>query len=259
MAFAIPSKPDSVRISRTTSNALPSLSRVGIRCLLLVTFRHEQEEQRVPATSTTQVSMWKTTSTVSTAFHKRLSSSPNPTSRGPVRRTWAPKGETPVLIHAFNWKKISGSAAWAYRWDGSRSRLSFQLLAGSYDTESLIVFLKHLKRHFRGEKVILIWDGLPAHKSRVMREYLGSQARWLSVESLPGYAPDLNPVELLWGNVKGQELANRCVEDLSEMVDGIRGGGESSASVKTPRLLFPQTRWAPPFFCPGVTLLCESQ
>ena len=106
------------------------------------------------------------------------------TQKPPVRRTWAAKGETPVLIHAFNWKKISASAAWAYRWDGSRSRL-LPIACWKLRTESLIVFLKHLKRHFRGEKVILIWDGLPAHKSRVMREYLGSQARWLSVESLP--------------------------------------------------------------------------
>ena len=86
------------------------------------------------------------------------------------------------------------------------------------------MFLNNLKRSFRGEKVVLIWDGLPAHKSRAMREYLDSQASWLSVELLPGYAPELNPVELLWGNVKGQELANRCVKGLSEMVDGIREG-----------------------------------
>jgi len=42
--------------------------------------------------------------------------------RPSVRRTWAPKGETPVLIHAFNWKKMSISAALAYRWDGKRAR-----------------------------------------------------------------------------------------------------------------------------------------
>jgi len=36
------------------------------------------------------------------------------------------------------------------------------------------------------------------------------------VERLPGYTPDLNPVEMLWGNIKGQELANRCAEDLAE-------------------------------------------
>ncbi len=142
--------------------------------------------------------------------------------RPPVRRTWAPKGETPVLIHAFNWTKMSVSATLAYRWDGARSRLFFQTLPGSYNAESLIAFLKDLKRRFRGEKVILVWDGLPAHKSRAMTEYLASQRHWLRVERLPGYAPDLNPVEPLWGNIKGQE-AGESLRPRSE-----RGGSRPS-------------------------------
>jgi transposase len=141
-----------------------------------------------------------------------------------IRRTWAPRGETPVLIHNFNWKKMSVAAALAYRWDGKRCGLLFQLRAGSYDTESLIGFLRQLKRHVRGKKVILIWDQLPGHKSRPMQEYLRSQRSWLRVEYLPGYAPDLNPVEPLWGNLKGQELANRCAENLGETVSALENG-----------------------------------
>jgi len=144
--------------------------------------------------------------------------------RPPVRRTWAPRGETPVLIHAFNWKKMSISAVLAYRWDGRRSRLYFQLRGGSYDALSLIAFLKELKRHMRGKKVILIWDSLPAHRSRIMTAFLLGERKWLTVERLPGYAPDLNPVETLWGNVKGQELANLCAADLGEAVSAMRRG-----------------------------------
>ena len=66
--------------------------------------------------------------------------------RPPVRRTWAPKGETPVLVHAFNWKKLSISAALGYRWDGKRCRLWFQTRPGSYNDERLIVFLRDLKK-----------------------------------------------------------------------------------------------------------------
>ena len=106
------------------------------------------------------------------------------------------------------------SAVVAYRWDAKRSKLFFQLKPGSYNTESLVWFLDDLRRHFRGSKVILVWDGLPAHRSRAMSEYLHGQRRWLTVERLPGYAPELNPVEYLWGNVKGQELANLCAENL---------------------------------------------
>jgi transposase len=144
--------------------------------------------------------------------------------RPPVRRTWAPKGETPILIHAFNWKKMSICAALGYRWDGQRSRLFFHTRDGSYNTASLIQFLEDLKRELRGQKAVLVWDGLPAHKSREMTSYLGQQRDWLVVERLPGYAPDLNPVETLWGNIKGQELANRCAEDLGDVHQAVKGG-----------------------------------
>jgi transposase len=144
--------------------------------------------------------------------------------RPSIRRTWAPRGETPVLIHAFNWSTISVCAAMGFRWDGRRSQLFFQTRKGTYNSESLIAFLQDLKRHLRGKKAILIWDGLPAHKSQVMKEYLHSQRSWLRVEPLPGYAPDLNPVETLWGNLKGQELANRCSKDLDEVTAAIETG-----------------------------------
>ena len=57
-----------------------------------------------------------------------------------------------------------------------------------------------------------------------MKEYLRRQRHWLREERLPGYAPDLNPVEPLWGNIKGQELANRCSEDLREAATAVRSG-----------------------------------
>jgi len=144
--------------------------------------------------------------------------------RPSIRRTWAPKGETPVLIHAFNWATISVCAALGFRWDGRCCRLFFQTRAGSYNSESLIAFLQDLRRHLRGKKAILVWDGLPAHKSKMMKEYLASQRSWLSEERLPGYAPDLNPVETLWGNVKGQEMANKCSQNLDEVVTALDSG-----------------------------------
>jgi hypothetical protein len=142
----------------------------------------------------------------------------------PLRRTWAPKGETPVIVHSYRWSKLSVSAAIAYRWDGKRSRVYFDIVPDSYDAPKLIKFLKQLKRHFRGTYVILIWDGLPAHKSAEMTAFLESQSDWLHAERLPGYAPDLNPVEGLWGNIKGQELANQSHDNLGDVADAVKGG-----------------------------------
>jgi len=144
--------------------------------------------------------------------------------RPPVRRTWAPRGETPVLIHAFNWQKLSVAIGVGFRWDFRRSGLFFQTRPGSYNDTTLIEFLNDLKREFHRRRVILIWDGLPSHKSRAMHAYLDAQRSWLTVERLPGYAPDLNPAELVWGNVKGCELANLCADNLAEVEQELRTG-----------------------------------
>jgi transposase len=142
-----------------------------------------------------------------------------------VRRTWAPRGQTPVLHHTgSNWKRLSIAAALAFRWDGRRSRLYFHTHPGTYTDTSLIGFLRALKRHFRRQRIVLIWDGLGAHKSGRMRAYLTGQRSWLQVERLPSYAPELNPVELLWGNLKARELANLCPADLAALRRPVRSG-----------------------------------
>lgn len=128
------------------------------------------------------------------------------------------------MIHAYKWSKVSVSVAVAFRWDGRRARLFFQTRTGSYNSTQLVKFLKDLKRHFPGQRALLIWDGLPAHRSREMQDHLATQRAWLTVERLPGYAPELNPVELVWGNVKGQELANQSAEDLGAVGRALRAG-----------------------------------
>ena len=104
-------------------------------------------------------------------------------------------------------------------------RAYFCTRPGTFTEQPLIAFVRALKRHFRGQAVILIWDGLQAHRSRAMREYLAGQRAWLTVERLPGYAPELNPVELVWGNIKHCELANVCAADLDALRPRLRRGG----------------------------------
>ncbi len=123
-----------------------------------------------------------------------------------------------------NWSRLSIAAALAFRWDGRRRRCYFQTRPGSYNDLALIGFLRALKRHFRGRPIILIWDGLGGHKSRLMRQYLTHQRSWLTVERLPGYAPELNPVEQIWGNLKGCELANLCPLDILALRAPLRAG-----------------------------------
>ena len=94
----------------------------------------------------------------------------------------------------------------------------------NYNAASLIDFLKALRRFAGGEKVILVWDHLPAHRSREMKQFLRSQWQWLQIEWLPGYAPDLNPTEAVWNNIKGKEMANLCPDHIDEATVAFRRG-----------------------------------
>jgi len=141
-----------------------------------------------------------------------------------VRRTWAPKGRTPVLRHPFNWKRASMAAAVCIRPGGGGSRMALHVQPGSYNTERLIVALTELRHFLAGEKATLIWDGLPAHRSRNMHAWISAQRSWLMVERLPAYAPDLNPVEGLWASLKGVELANLVTGTLGELITAAHAG-----------------------------------
>jgi transposase len=103
-----------------------------------------------------------------------------------------------VLRHHFNWKRLPVPGALAYQPDGSQAALMFQIKEGSHNTESLISFLHDLHEHFAGAHVTLIWDGLPSHRSTVMKDWITTKSSWLTVERLPGYAHDLNPIEMVW-------------------------------------------------------------
>ena len=125
-----------------------------------------------------------------------------------VRRTWAPRGHTPVIRHRYKWKRASMAAALCYGSRGGGAALAFHHQLDAYNTDTLNQALGELRRFLGGQKATLVWDGLPAHRSKAMAAWLRRQRSWLVVEPLPGYAPELNPVEALWSSLKGVELAN---------------------------------------------------
>ena len=119
------------------------------------------------------------------------------------------------------------SAALATGRTGRTPSCVFATDPGAYNTETLIDFLNKLRAHLgRDAKVTLLWDGLPSHRSRDMTRFTADCRSWLRVERLPAYAPELNPVEGLWGNVKGTELANRCPDTIDEAMQSACNGLE---------------------------------
>lgn len=86
-------------------------------------------------------------------------------------------------------------------------RFYFQIHAGSIKGPQVVEFLRHLQRHVPG-KLLILWDGASIHRCAVVRDYLTSTKGWVTVERLPAYAPELNPVEYMWGHLKTHEIAN---------------------------------------------------
>lgn len=92
--------------------------------------------------------------------------------------------------------------------EGRHSKLFIRTIAGALTKEETIFFLEDLKRHLHGKKLLLIWDGLPAHRSKKVAEYVKMQSAWLRTACLPSYAPELNPIEYCWGAMKKKHLGN---------------------------------------------------
>ena len=123
-------------------------------------------------------------------------------SERPTRvKTWAPRGQTPVLQYSFNWKQLSLVAGVTF-W-----RCYFRFFHGAVKAPQLSEYLQALARQIKG-KLLIIWDGLPArHRSRLVRAYVESLGYCIVLERLPAHAPELNPVEYLFGYAKQRELA----------------------------------------------------
>ena len=125
-------------------------------------------------------------------------------------RTWALKGQTPTVQFHFNWDHLSVIAGMHLQ------GVCFRVHEGAIKKEQVVEFLKALKAHLK-QPLLVIWDGLRAHRSRLVRDYLDTLGGRIQIAFLPPYAPDLNPVEYLWAWLKRPALANYCPNDLSEL------------------------------------------
>jgi transposase len=135
--------------------------------------------------------------------------------RPSVRRTWSPRGQTPILIAPFNGKRLSAIASLITTPQAKQVGLCLRLQPGTVKQPQVLAYLKALKRHLRGRKAILLWDRLPAHRGARVQQWIASQSKWLTIEYLPPYAPALNPVEYLWSHLSRTDLAQFVGEDLN--------------------------------------------
>lgn len=133
------------------------------------------------------------------------------------RRVWAERGHTPVQ-HAWDrHDRITAMAALCRAPWANRLGMYYDLLDHNTQTPDVVRFLRYVHDHLR-RPLLLICDRLSAHRSAV-RHLLDNGCSWLRVEWLPGYAPELDPVESIWNQSKYGDLANCIPEDILELHD----------------------------------------
>jgi len=134
-----------------------------------------------------------------------------------VRRTLAPRGKTPILkTKAARREKVSIMAALTISPRRHRLGLYWRTYPRSFvNAQRASEFLRYLLQHLRGA-VIVVWDGGPMHKGEANRQILRDFPR-LSLERLPPYAPDINPVEYLWGHLKYGKIPNFTPDDVFQL------------------------------------------
>jgi transposase len=131
-------------------------------------------------------------------------------------KTWGKKGETPVIARPGQRQSISAASA-----VNAKGAFWYSTYQGGLNALLFVKLLKQMMRH-RTKPVHLVVDGLPAHKTKLVKEYVASTDGRLTLHFLPGYAPELNPDELVWSHVKRTGVSRtplRKGEKLSEKID----------------------------------------
>lgn len=144
-------------------------------------------------------------------------------------KTWGVKGQTPVVERPGQRQSISAASAVS-----ARGAFWYRTYQGGLNAELFVTLLRQMMRH-RSKPVHLVVDGLPAHKTALVKAYVQSTDGMLTLHFLPGYAPELNPDELVWSHMKRTGVARaplRQGEKLQEKIEA-----QLAAIKRIPRLV----------------------
>jgi transposase len=133
-------------------------------------------------------------------------------------RSWAPVGQTPVIKRTGKRFRVNMLSAIS-----NAGLLRFRLFVGSFNGPVFIDFLGRLLRDCGGRKVHLIVDGHPVHRAKLVSAWVGGHADQIQLHFLPGYSPELNPVELLNHDVKANAAGRRRPRSAGELRKELRG------------------------------------
>jgi transposase len=132
-------------------------------------------------------------------------------------RTWGPVGATPVVAATGQRFGVSVMSA-----IGNKGELFFTVYTGRMNSARFCAFLDRLIRQMNGRKIHLIVDRHPAHRAKATTAWLAEHAEQIQLHFLPGYSPELNPDELLNGDLKRAVLGKKRPTSRAELIGAVR-------------------------------------
>lgn len=132
-----------------------------------------------------------------------------------LSRTWAPRGQTPVITEKAGRDHLSLIAAMA-----PNGRLYVGGQDAAFNGADVVWFLEKLCRRYRRKNLLIIWDGATIHKNEQIKSFLRRKKGRIHLQTLPAYSPELNPVELLWSQLK-RELKNQVYLNMTDLADAV--------------------------------------
>ena len=141
-----------------------------------------------------------------------------------MQKTWAPRGQTPVLKVAGKWTKISAISALSASAIQRRVSLYIRFhVSKNIRHPQVLVFLQHLLQHLR-RGFVLLWDSGSVHKAGAVKKFLERHAS-IHAYFFPGYAPELNADEFVWGHLK-RSAANGIPKDIGHLRNFLYGSAQ---------------------------------
>lgn len=132
-----------------------------------------------------------------------------------VVRTYAPRGQTPVLRVPLTRDHVSAIGAIT-----PEGRIFMQMQEQAYKAVDVVRFLRVLLRKISGQ-LLVIWDGSPIHRADVIKQFLASpMGKRVHLERLPGYAPELNPQEGVWNAAQTSRTQESLLPGSGSLTSG---------------------------------------
>jgi transposase len=157
-----------------------------------------------------------------------------------VRRTLAPRGQTPILECWDRHDRLSVISALTLAPQRQRFGLYFDIHSHNIRADDVYRFIQDIRGRLR-RKIILVLDRWSVHRAAI-RKLLERHAQSIDIELLPAYAPDLNPTEQVWNHTKHADLANYIPDDIHEL--GVEVASSMLDKRTNPTLLRSFFKWA---------------